>query len=88
MGYGGYLDLINATPYDWVFNLSAYDGGVSQYQMNAWDPPATVKSGRFSPIHLHELPLIALQGLSLKSTSSCMTGITPVIPPRQMTTPM
>lgn len=39
MGQGGYVTLVNATPYEWFRTYQ------DQYQMNAWDFPSTIPAG-------------------------------------------
>jgi hypothetical protein len=49
MGYGGYFELINATPYAWSMS------GNSSFHMNQWNFPPFVKQGQ--PCSLVNIPL-------------------------------
>ncbi|KAL1621070.1 hypothetical protein SLS56_009376 [Neofusicoccum ribis] len=46
MGEGGWIDLINGTPYPWQLSSQ------SSYQMKAWTFPSTVSSGASVPVYV------------------------------------
>ncbi|KAF2836662.1 PLC-like phosphodiesterase [Patellaria atrata CBS 101060] len=46
MGLGGYLTLLNASPYDWTLT------NAHQYQMSAWSWPQTVSAGTSTAVYV------------------------------------
>ncbi|KAF2141878.1 uncharacterized protein K452DRAFT_34954 [Aplosporella prunicola CBS 121167] len=46
MGQGGYVDLINGTPYPWTLT------GQHSYQMESWSFPSTISSGQSVPVYI------------------------------------
>jgi hypothetical protein len=43
MGEGGYINLVNGTPYRWKRT------GQASYQMDAWNFPESINAGEFHP---------------------------------------
>src|SRR4051812_8040885 len=46
MGQGGFITLVNGTPYDWQNTAS------HSYQMNAWSFPQTLASGASTSVYV------------------------------------